>query len=280
MSCSKEQQTDSLWLSGDAAAAAAAAKDFSTTQWSPWSEWSSCEGIDTSKGWKKRRRSIISYGFVDDNETAEDTLFEVASCLEGGTLNSSEVSSNMNATCCVFGAFVEWSEVECEPACGSGRYQIRRRRRLQNPVPLPEVGKSGKENENENEKNEKDKSAKDPFCDLAKCDEDAAEAESRRCHDVPDCTSDCVYLEWTQWSSCSCSGLQSRIRKSVSGTICPDMNETQRCANASCKEEVSSMTYVYAAGGGVVGLLLLSGFFAFWKYGRTERQQAATYDTL
>lgn len=40
------------------------------------------------------------------------------------------------------------------------------------------------------------------------------------------------------------------------------------------------MTYVYAAGGGVVGLLLLSGFFAFWKYGRTERQQAATYDTL
>lgn len=75
------------------------------------------------------------------------------------------------ATCCLLGDFVDWTEAQCDPVCGSDRYQIRKRRRLQNPVP--------------NVDNEFD-----PTCDLNKCKQDSESAESRRCRNVPECSED------------------------------------------------------------------------------------------
>ncbi|KAL8275982.1 hypothetical protein Esti_000098 [Eimeria stiedai] len=212
--------SDALWISGDVLSMPGS--DYSTIIWSPWSPWSSCEGIDVTQGWKKRRRSVVSWGFRNDGSTAASQLVEAAYCTSsGGVVQSQLAIEAMNVTCCLFGDWVDWSEVECDPVCGADRYQIRKKRRLQNPVP-----------DTHNQY--------DPTCSADKCKAEGERAESRKCSDVSICTSDCVYLDWTPWSTCTCtvsstgSGIQTRTRKAVSGTICPDMKEEQTCTDLSC----------------------------------------------
>ncbi|KAL8448256.1 hypothetical protein Emag_004024 [Eimeria magna] len=52
---------DALWISGDVLSMPDS--DYSTVTWSSWSPWSSCEGIDVTQGWKKRRRGVRSSAF-------------------------------------------------------------------------------------------------------------------------------------------------------------------------------------------------------------------------
>lgn len=40
------------------------------------------------------------------------------------------------------------------------------------------------------------------------------------------------------------------------------------------------MTYIYAASGGVAGLLLLGGIVAYRNFSRGEEQQAQAFETL
>ncbi|KAL8449024.1 hypothetical protein Emed_003376 [Eimeria media] len=258
--------TDALWISGDVLSMPD--PDYSTVTWSSWSPWSSCEGIDATQGWKKRRRGVANWGFRNDGLMAESKLVEVASCTSsGGVVQSQAATEALNSTCCLFGEWPDWSEVECDPVCGTDRYQIRRKRRLQNPVPDAH-------------------NQFDPTCSEDKCKAEAERAESRKCIDVSECTSDCVYLDWTPWSTCTCadsstgSGMQARTRKAVSGTICPDMKEQQTCTAASCTGESSTMTYVYVASGGVGGLLLVFGLCVYCRQRRGQGEPAVRYETL
>ncbi|KAL8435785.1 hypothetical protein ACSSS7_002162 [Eimeria intestinalis] len=256
--------SDALWISGDVLSMPDSA--YSTVTWSSWSPWSSCEGIDATQGWKKRRRSVVSWGFRNDGLEGERKLIEIASCtMSDGVVQSQAATEAMNATCCLFGDWLDWSEVECDPVCGPDRYQIRKKRRLQNPVP-----------DTHNQF--------DPTCSVDKCKAEGERAESRKCSDVSECTSDCVYLDWTPWSTCTCtdssteSGIQVRTRKAVSGTICPDMKEQQICTASNW--ESSTMTYVYAASGGFVGVLLLFGICVYCHRQRGQGEPAVRYETL
>ncbi|KAL8427586.1 hypothetical protein Efla_005761 [Eimeria flavescens] len=253
--------TDALWISGDVLNLPSA--DFSTVEWSAWSPWSSCEGVDVNQGWKKRRRDVPGWGFRNDGLDAESQLIEVASCAASdGAVESAAAKEAMNVTCCLFGELMEWSEVECYPVCGTDRYQIRKKRRLQNPVPSVH-------------------NQLDPTCSAEKCKAEGETAESRKCIDVPECTSDCTYLEWTAWTVCACTdpatgiGSQMRTRRAVSGTICPDMREQQECT-----KESTSNVYVYVASAGVAGLVLILGLCAYRWHSNSEGQQAVHYETL
>ncbi|XP_026191942.1 thrombospondin type-1 domain-containing protein 7A [Cyclospora cayetanensis] len=265
VSCNNRLTTDSLWISGDVLSLPSA--DYSTVVFSEWSQWSSCEDIDAQKGWKKRRRNVSNWGFKNDQAELGTNLYEVASCLSGESIEPEETGNPPEVTCCLYGDFVEWSEAHCNPTCGSDRFQIRKKRRLQNPVPNVDGDF-------------------DPTCALDKCKQDGQQAESKRCDNVPECTSDCVYMQWTEWSSCTCnssseqSGTMSRVRKAVSGTICPDMNESEECADSSCKQESSNMTYIYAACGSVGALLLLGGAFALRKHNVSAMENAQTFETM